>query len=847
MNKKIAIFVTLMAVTAVVILFFETTWVRHIVVLRNGTTFVVEDLWADGGSVYFRKNNSIASVKAEEVRHIAESGYKVPAELKKNILFHLTATKENLGLFFRMETERPWLRKYRAGFDSSEYGPWIVGLLVLAVCGVIALLITRYLKAGRAADSKTGKAIFGGDGDSAIVSGPGQPILTHIQAVEMFFLNLFRHQLGATEDAPRRIVHIPGQDSGPKRVYELQVKWRNERKSRRMTISPLGEDSGSKSQCFYVIYDTYLVIKIPPVPIIDFQDYIRRIREETAIVSKLVPTECIIPNISVILQMVKALPHADSLSAQVLENKYTYWLEAHPEAQNFLKVGGAFAFFMDLSKYYFLSHVMDSLHDVETEIRKEITDDGDLILDYHGFENKYDYHGDQLCFDLQRVYTQFDMELKRLLATPESAKRMTDKLKKEWFFSHMVGTNFSGKQYGLQDRLVERTNSLLNSLSEENSDVAETYQRLVRERISQTSFARNRLKMGGIITNLLVLLAWLGTRMISMRDLKPDNLLVAGDPANYPHFLETAGDYAIGLIDVETAVDCEEIKSRKLNQPQLGGTPLYATPSHFFENKLLKDVYKNLPLILHLQDWYAVVGIIYQVVTGNKLFPKTATQIPKIMRTIGQLLEQNRKPAEIYKYISRVFWNAAGDEFELRIRSHEKQLKVVYVEIPAKMEQWFKGYLGPRKREIQKQIKACILSQTTFKSKNQRQGLLRCSYEDICKLKEKYEKSNRAAKTPAVDMSRITQLLEDLAGHKLRAERLSKIMNSLENDVPILSAYDVLEIMFGIVVGSMYETQWEETPAGQVEIEPRDSSPAREVPEEFERTLGFTVTIQHHP
>ncbi|MDY6972241.1 MAG: hypothetical protein SV775_07920 [Thermodesulfobacteriota bacterium] len=845
MNKKIAVFIAFMVVTATVVLFFKTTWVRHILVLKNGTIFVAEDIWTDGDSVFFRKNNEIGAVKAKEIRHIAESGYRIPAELKKDIISYLTTTKEKLGVFSHMDTGRPWLRTFWTGFDSSVYGFWLVALLALSVGGLIALVIVRYVKASRAADSKTGKAILGAYGNTATVSSPVQPVLTHIQAVEMFFLNLFRHQLGATEDAPRKIVRIPGQDSGPKRVYELQVKWRNEKKSRRMTISPLGEGSGSKSQCFYVIYDTHLVVKIPPLPIIDFQDYIRRIREETSIVSKLAPTECIIPNISVILQMVKTLPHADGLSPKALENKYTYWLEAHPESQSFLKVGGAFAFFMDLSKYYFLSHVMDSLHDVDTEIRKEIAEDGDLILDYHGFGNKYDSNGDQLCGDLQRIYSQFDRELRRLSPTPENAKHLPEKLKKEWFLSHMVGTDFGGQQWGLSARLVERTNSLLNTLSDENSSVAGTYQRLVRERISQTLFARNKLKMGGVITNLIVLLDWLGTRMISMRDLKPDNLLVAGDPANYPLFLETAGDYSIGLIDVETAVDCEDMKSPELSQPQLGGTPLYATPSHFFENNLLKDMYKSLPLILHLQDWYAVAGIIYQVVTGNKLFSNTATQIPKIMQTIGQLLEQERKLAEIYKYISSVFWNAAGNEFELKINSRERQLKSIYVEIPAKMEQWFKGYLVPKKREIQRQMKARILTQDIFKNEKQRQGLFRCSHKDILRLKKKYEGLSRADKTPAVDTGRITKLFEDLCEHKLRAERLSKIMSSLENDVPVLPAYDVLKIMFGIVVGSMHHTQWEETALSHAQDGPRDSSPAGEIPEDLERTLGFTVTIRH--
>ena len=39
---------------------------------------------------------------------------------------------------------------------------------------------------------------------------------------------------------------------------------------RRMTIGPLGEESGSKSKCYYVIYDIHMVVKIPVRPIARF-------------------------------------------------------------------------------------------------------------------------------------------------------------------------------------------------------------------------------------------------------------------------------------------------------------------------------------------------------------------------------------------------------------------------------------------------------------------------------------------------------------------------------------------------------------------------------------------------
>ena len=66
------------------------------------------------------------------------------------------------------------------------------------------------------------------------------------------------------------------------------------------------------------------------------------------------------------------------------------------------------------------------------------------------------------------------------------------------------------------------------------------------------------VKMAAITTNLLDVLAWFRKKRVSMRDLKPDNLFVAGDPARYPLFLRSVEEFSLGIIDVETAVDFEK-------------------------------------------------------------------------------------------------------------------------------------------------------------------------------------------------------------------------------------------------------------------------------------------------
>ncbi len=95
---------------------------------------------------------------------------------------------------------------------------------------------------------------------------------------------------------------------------------------RRMSIGPLGEEAGSKSKCYYVIYDVHLVVKIPVKPISEFEYYNKSIKKEGQIVEKLAPKECIVPRVSTIMSMIHKLPESAHLPVDQLEEKYVNWL-----------------------------------------------------------------------------------------------------------------------------------------------------------------------------------------------------------------------------------------------------------------------------------------------------------------------------------------------------------------------------------------------------------------------------------------------------------------------------------------------------------------------------------------
>lgn len=172
----------------------------------------------------------------------------------------------------------------------------------------------------------------------------------------------------------------------------------------------------------------------------------------------------------------------------------------------------------------------------------------------------------------------------------------------------------------------------------------------------QVPLPRIKAPVEGIIANLLDLLAHIGARGVSLRDLKPDNLLVARPRKEYPRFLNDPAEYVIGLIDIETAVVFGNLHWRRMEQPKLGGTPQYATPSHFFTNDLIHHLYGRVAEVLHLQDWHGLLGVIYKVITNRQLFNKTAATVPGIVRGINAAADETDLGRFAIK-ASRVFWS----------------------------------------------------------------------------------------------------------------------------------------------------------------------------------------------
>jgi serine/threonine protein kinase len=315
--------------------------------------------------------------------------------------------------------------------------------------------------------------------------------------------------------------------------------------------------------------------------------------------------------------------------------------------------------------------------------------------------------------------------------------------------------------------------------------------------------------MVSISTNLLDLLAWLSEKQVSMRDLKPDNLLVAGNPAKYPLFLMSPEEYSLGIIDVETAVDFEKSKYIKTKQPLLGGTPFYATPSHFFTNDILSHCFGNFRQILHYQDWHAMSVMIYKVVTGDLLFEQTARLFAYVKEKIRHAYSDSEQQVAVVADVSRAFWRSASAEFQVKMAEKEEALKSIGVAVPDNVKRLFLKHLAFDRKAVTEKMQKAIAAQAAFQSDKSRELLLKSSYAKIIQFKEHLKNKFKAKPNPSMDPSNVLVFLDDLAQLKLFATLQIQTSALLNKPEPKMSAYDILSFMFYTAYHTMFRDEWQ--------------------------------------
>ena len=624
------------------------------------------------------------------------------------------------------------------------------------------------------------------------------------EIIVQFFLRLFKIQVGAKKSSPGKYSPVTTINVWPNRVYELSVLHEGDWLTRRLTIGPLGDDGVSKSICYYVIYDDHLVLKVPPEPITDFQEYLACIKADMLIAKQLEPKECIIPRVSVILgRLLSAdMKNADT---QALEKNYVDRLTTNSQFQDYLKIGRSFVFFMDLSRYYFLSNVVNEMHDMENAMPREILGFPNMIWDSYEFEGRYGHENAHIGFEMRNIYEEYEREIGRLLLQYGVTTPLPSYTMKHWFLVHLSGRGRIESEGDLSQSFIEDLNTLSRESMIDNRSSIESYRKVVREYIYKATIARFKAEMGSLVTNIIGLLIFLGKQQVSMRDLKPDNLLIAGDVDRYPYFLRSPDQFTMGFIDVETAVDYGKEKDEDIMQPQLGGTPKYATPSHLFPNEWIIRIFGDVRRILHLQDWHASVAMVYRVITGGNLFERTAAMLPEIKRILEGPLETNENVVPMIEYVSRMFWESAAAEFRENMKKDRSILNTVSLIVREKDKRVLLDRLAREKKILAQKVLGKINGQSLFKSRENREALYHSPVSKIMVMRQKCESQAGDKLSRKQEIIRFFKEFEPL---KAQLELLKNSLTFLGESGPEIPVATMMEVMFNVVLSAMYSEIW---------------------------------------
>jgi len=774
---KLVMMTALLTVVGVAIFVYASD--QQVVVLKDGTIITVDDVWESesGALVSYEVAGETILLNRDEIKSYG---------------------KRNLN-HIHQQAARYILREFSVGINLIQ-NIFLLGLLLFVFILFFSMRPGKKKEPEPVPDEKIK--------ETGVPQEVKDGVPTRIDVVG-FFLNLFKQQIGADPNAPVEYVPLMSKNSGPNHIYELRVKHMADWATRRMTIGPLGEESGSKSKCYYVIYDVHMVVKIPAKPVTDFEQYIESIKKEADIVNKLIPKECIIPKVSVILDMISSsFPEIENIPSDSLEEKYTTWMRKSPQNQKFLRINNTFVYIMDLSKYYFLSHILDELHDIKHLISREITEYGEIIWEPTTFKSRYGTENDAI-FEIRDVFNRCAVNVRRLVDRAGISTRVSDYQIQSWFIAHLADGQISANgNSGYPENFIHDLNRLFKKTVSDNSTVVGVYRKTIKDYVYMSFFEQNKAQMTAITTSLLDILAWFREKRVSMRDLKPDNLFVAGDPARYPLFLKSAQEFSMGIIDVETAVDFEHSKYKKMQQPLLGGTPFYATPSHFLKNDILVHKFVGLGRILHLQDWQATLVMIYKVITGELLFKQTARLFGDLRNMMIQANQPAGRDSEIFEDASRMFWHSAVVEFQEKIEDSEKALKTVAVALPESVQDMFSKVLTKELRSIALSIKNCVDTQNIFVKDQIREVLLKASHSKVCQLKADMESKTKHSENPAEPRTEAIAFLHKLSDLKAQFVHHAYMKKQLSKPEASLSAHDILTFMFNVVLNNMYRSEW---------------------------------------
>lgn len=639
------------------------------------------------------------------------------------------------------------------------------------------------------------------------------------------FLSLFIQQLSPKTHPASRITLVDEGNENQEYTYELAVFRRPKKPDiRRMSITMIGEASGSASRCFKVRYDNIIVVKMPQQPIKDYNVYIGLIRAEGRIAQKLDDRKRIIaPEVSTVIKRIHPFPDEEDYPEAELEEKYIQLLMGKPGLRKFLKIDGSFSFFMDMSKHVFLADVIRDMHSrdkFQERAEQNIKESFDFFGDITNFELKHGLGAQNLYLRMNEVFRDFEKKARKIA---DSVQLDLSAYEYQEIFVNALANAFPKPHPGRPGEFTEEIRKLILDFFENQETAISEYQKSIENYIRQLLFTQYRPRMGVLIKHLLVLIQWLWDRQVSIRDLKPHNIFVAGEVES-PKFFQPDDNSFMGLIDFETALYYGESQS-ETEQPMQGGTPSYATPSHFFPNRVLKNEYADLKRIFHFQDMYAVAAMIYNIITGQNLFERTGKVLSNILKIRWRIASKKVKYQDVFpesrnyaengqdpmklffKSASRIFWKSAEAEFTRKLQVKAQTLRAVEVPVTEDVRNYFLERLYLERNHLEKKIKARFSAHPEIAEGIEPKDLARLPAPEI---RNRFLRLERILieKGKEKELSKAGRIVGEI--RKLRIQYIEKnlLIRTMEAPEPRMNAYELIRLLFNTVRRGMYKTEW---------------------------------------
>jgi serine/threonine protein kinase len=391
---------------------------------------------------------------------------------------------------------------------------------------------------------------------------------------------------------------------------------------------------------------------------------------------------------------------------------------------------------------------------------------------------------------------------------------------KNWFLNSLAGEPISPDEREIDEELLQRVESGFANVLKLHRQEVEALNRLLKIQVARKGFSQSRLQIENIASNLLQLLDRVKEKRIALRDLKPDNLFLDANPDEYPVFLNDVESFAIGVIDVETAISLVPDNDGYVAQPLLGGTPLYATPLHLLKNRTIASHFGDVAEMLHLQDWFATIAIIFKAVSGRNLFRRSARSFPAVLKILKSGPSKTDPDEATVKAMNRKFWSAAAQDMKASLMEFSDPLNQLSLAVPESMVPPISAELKREAACLDTAIRKHVTYSPLFKSEKNKTFLLEASDDTIAKQISKWNNVQSLPDHHLKVAPQMVSFLKNLNRLKSGLAEKRKAIADIAASYQKVSAYSILEAMFQITFRAMYKSEWKgSSPQGEAVLE----------------------------